>query len=136
MGELDDTDGPEKWIGCSFRWLFPGFRTWSFSQDSNGWFILFLVSLRFRGRAWRSSRTDLNSVGSQKSVLNAEGKKRFNVAEINAISIPAYALMLVAMLIFAYLHAVTGWHAVWVIVQQSIVVVGLVILIVSLELGA
>jgi hypothetical protein len=68
-------------------------------------------------------------------VVNADGKKRFNVAEINAISIPAYALMLVAMLIFAYLQSVTGWHTVWVLVQQGIVIVGLIILIVRTRFG-
>lgn len=26
--------------------------------------------------------------------------------------------MLVAMLIFAYLHSVTGWHTTWVLVQE------------------
>ena len=54
----------------------------------------------------------------QKSVKNGDGTKRFDVAEINAISIPAYALMLVAMLIFAYLHSVTGWHTTWILVQE------------------
>ena len=54
----------------------------------------------------------------QKAVKNGDGKKRFDVAEINAISIPAYALMLVAMLVFAYLHSVTGWHTTWVLVQE------------------
>jgi hypothetical protein len=55
---------------------------------------------------------------SQKAVKNADGTKRFNVAEINAISIPAYALMLLAMLVFAYVHAKTGWHTVWIVVQE------------------
>jgi hypothetical protein len=54
----------------------------------------------------------------QKAVKKADGTKRFSVAEINAISIPAYALMLLAMLLFAYVHAKTGWHTVWVLVQE------------------
>ena len=58
-----------------------------------------------------------NSPG-QKSVKNADGSKRFSVAEINAISIPAYALMLLAMLAFAYVHSRTGWHTTWVVVQE------------------
>ncbi|KAJ9117379.1 hypothetical protein QFC24_006473 [Naganishia onofrii] len=72
------------------------YSTWSWSQDSNGWFVLFL-----------------------KAVKNADGTKRFSVAEINAISIPAYALMLLAMLAFAYVHARTGWHTTWIVVQEA-----------------
>lgn len=59
-----------------------------------------------------------NDHASQKAVKNADGSKRFSVAEINAISIPAYALMLLAMLAFAYVHSRTGWHTVWIIVQE------------------
>ncbi|GHJ89178.1 hypothetical protein NliqN6_5580 [Naganishia liquefaciens] len=81
------------------------YSTWSFSQDSNGWFVLFL-----------------------KSVKNADGSKRFSVAEINAISIPAYALMLLAMLAFAYVHSRTGWHTTWVVVQETTLLIGVIIL--------
>ncbi|KAJ9091483.1 hypothetical protein QFC20_007623 [Naganishia adeliensis] len=81
------------------------YATWSWSQDSNGWFVLFL-----------------------KAVKKADGTKRFNVAEINAISIPAYALMLLAMLLFAYVHAKTGWHTVWIVAQETTLLIGVIIL--------
>ncbi|KAJ9114058.1 hypothetical protein QFC22_005878 [Naganishia vaughanmartiniae] len=62
------------------------------------------------------------------AVKNADGSKRFSVAEINAISIPAYALMLLAMLGFAYVHARTGWHTTWIVVQETTLLIGVIIL--------
>jgi hypothetical protein len=37
------------------------------------------------------------------------------------------------MLVFAYLHSVTGWRTVWIIIQESLLLIGVIILVVSVK---
>lgn len=54
----------------------------------------------------------------KKAQKNADGTKRFDVAEMNAIPIAGYVLQILAMLVFAWLSSRTGWRASWVVVQE------------------
>lgn len=55
---------------------------------------------------------------SQKALKNADGTKRFNISQMNAIPIGGYALQMIAMVVFAWLSSRTGWRATWIWIQM------------------
>ena len=61
--------------------------------------------------------TSCAATDQQKAVKNADGTKRFNVSQMNAIPIGGYALQMIAMVLFAWLSSRTGWRATWIWIQ-------------------
>ncbi|KAJ9112857.1 hypothetical protein QFC19_000412 [Naganishia cerealis] len=56
------------------------------------------------------------------------GKHTWSFSQDSNGCIPAYGLMLLAMLGFAYVHARTGWHTTWIVVQETTLLIGAIIL--------
>ncbi|TIA93117.1 hypothetical protein E3P99_00284 [Wallemia hederae] len=90
------------WITYAFTITYA---FWSWSQDANTWFSLFL-----------------------KSVTNADGSKRFTSNQLTAIPIGGYVLQIAFMLIWAYLSDLQQRRCRYIVAQQITTLVGTIIL--------
>lgn len=90
------------WITYAFTLTYA---FWSWSQDANTWFTLFL-----------------------KSVTNSDGSKRFTNNQLTSIPIGGYVLQIVFMMIWAYLSDKQQRRCRYIVIQQLTIFVGTIIL--------
>lgn len=90
------------WITYAFTLTYA---FWSWSQDANTWFSLFL-----------------------KSVTNADGSKLFSNNQLTAIPIGGYVMQIVSMVIWAYLSDKQQRRCRYIVIQQVTTLVGTIIL--------
>ncbi|TIB37589.1 hypothetical protein E3P86_02129 [Wallemia ichthyophaga] len=94
--------GVTSWITYAFTLTYA---FWSWSQDANTWFTLFL-----------------------KSVTNSDGSKRFTNNQLTSIPIGGYVLQIVFMMLWAYLSDKQQRRCRYIVIQQLTIFVGTIIL--------
>lgn len=114
-------------IKSSRTWAFTiSYATWSWSQNSNSWIILFLKAVKNADGTKRFSIPELNAIpiGGCKSADRFTNERRANLVPFPSLDV----LQIFAMLFFAWLSDKTGHRATLVIVQQVTLLIGTITL--------